>query len=1070
MDNQDQGKNHSSGHESHGVYLCHKCGWPFPNPHPSAKNRRAHKKICGTIEGYSGDSTHSTASDDEPPSDEDHTTPIAQDPKAMERDSLEKSIGGIGAMSNRSEYEFFSDAATEFQDSGFGMGRQDSMDNASKADKIAEKDLTATISFKDCEDTDFIQPPRDSPDRSQKSDQDLGLSYRKDSEDSNGSASDVVPIETEKIMGVSQETREVGAGDRVTECSVGQETDASENEEGNLNKNLSGGLVLPSEHAGAISETVSTLEKRLDVSSDMVLTDDVVQLKEEFTDRLASKTSMSENGEQEADRKGNPVINLERNRMDVVASNSEDASVTSEKTEDITSGTGLAEKIVELEENSDKLALNLAVDDLSHKAEFAKDMDASTDTFQVHTDAVQGTDSGTAVNSNEVYDKKEQKNESAYVLSVPDDIPVVDNAEIKLEGFKGHNRVKLPQLESLASEDIIIDKEDEVRDRLSLEKSDTILSNQLDEDIKVDTSYMHVAGDSHKLGGNSEAMVKEVLVEGKANVLQINEGSDTLSPVDADTTENEKNQKVCSLVEQQPVYVVDDLRQTGFSGSLINVLPDAKPMVVHADIETRNVVGTEDKGIPERAGTGVFDIAGGDNIRRIEDETYEKNTVTSFESTKNSPLLQTNPASNLLEVHNSDDIGTRKTEKYETNVVESGDGTEEGYVSVKTNSTSESISSHHQSALLTEEVNETEALHSDRVSSNQDDIKESKISRDSKVEGECAGEDLMASAVDNSGGNEFESTSQDQLKKDLIHSPSNAEHTGQNSGAVDDSPTRESGVDASGTSTEILQKEADNGSVKTQIDTTVGDVSIESSSLTDSLEGHWGSVSVLSTQSDNLAVIDTETLPSTGSHAISEAEEANLKKSKVPLEERNFDKSDEFEPPSFMTLVEPGGDDQKAVASEIQTIQNAKNPIAAPLQAGWFPSLTHVANESQGRKKNEEIIEKVTNWNAKQHTPLKNLLGEANSETKPKSPNLKENPPVVIPREEKVAKDNGAVVNKVSSILGPETPGAEPTNVEVGKEWNSPARYPVDIKREKRKVKGRGRPLWVQFVCCSSVN
>ena len=68
-----------AGHESHGVYLCHKCGWPFPNPHPSAKHRRSHKKICGTIEGYklvdSGDIAHKTASGDEPLSDEDHKTP-----------------------------------------------------------------------------------------------------------------------------------------------------------------------------------------------------------------------------------------------------------------------------------------------------------------------------------------------------------------------------------------------------------------------------------------------------------------------------------------------------------------------------------------------------------------------------------------------------------------------------------------------------------------------------------------------------------------------------------------------------------------------------------------------------------------------------------------------------------------------------------------------------------------------------------------------------------------------------------------------------------------------------------
>ncbi|XWS09238.1 hypothetical protein CRYUN_Cryun40dG0068400 [Craigia yunnanensis] len=863
MDNQVQGKNHASGHESHGVYLCHKCGWPFPNPHPSAKHRRSHKKICGSIEGFklvdSGDITQRTASDDEPHSDEDHKTPFTQVPEVMESGSLEKTIGGIGAMSNISEYEVFSDAAMEFQDSAFGLGRQDSLDNVSKADKIAEKDLTSTIYFKDCVDTNILQPPRNSADRSQKENpvlkstpipsigtsehQDVGLSYSKDSEDRNGSAGDLVPIKTETLMGVTEESREVSAGARVAECSVVQETDANENEEGKLNKNLSGGFILPSEHAGEISKTVSILEKRLGVTSVMVLIEDMVQLKEEFIDRLASMTSMNQNCEQETDGKGNPGINLERNLVDIVASNSEDASVISEKTEDITSETGLADKIVELEENSDKLALNTVVDDLSPKAESAKDMDASIDIFQIQTDAAQGTDSATTVNSNEFYDKKEKENESVYVLSIPDDVPVVVNAEIKLEGFKDHKRVKLPQLEALASEDMIIDKEDEVRDCVSQEKSDTFLSNQLDDDIKVDASYMHVAEDSYKLGGNNEAMVKEVLVEGQVDVFQINKGSDAFSHVDADTTENEKDQKVYSLEEQQPVYVADDLHQIGLSRSMINDLPDVKPMVAH-DVEARklnNVVGSDDMGISERAETGVFDMAGGDNSRRIDDENYVKNTVTSCESTNNSSLSPTNPASNLLEVDNSDDTGTR-TEKYDINVVESGDGPEEGYVSIKANSTSESISHHHQSPVVTEEVNETECPHLDRVSNSQDDIKESNTSRDNKVQGECAGKDLMASAVDNNGGDEFEGTSVDQFKKKLIHSPSYSEPTIQSSGAVD-SHTRESGVAASGTSTVILQGGADNSFVKPQLDTTVGDVSIESSSQTDSLEGHWGSVS-----------------------------------------------------------------------------------------------------------------------------------------------------------------------------------------------------------------------------------
>lgn len=56
--------------------MCHKCGWPFPNPHPSAKHRRAHRKVCGTIEGYKlNESQDLNLSDEDNHSDEDPTTP-----------------------------------------------------------------------------------------------------------------------------------------------------------------------------------------------------------------------------------------------------------------------------------------------------------------------------------------------------------------------------------------------------------------------------------------------------------------------------------------------------------------------------------------------------------------------------------------------------------------------------------------------------------------------------------------------------------------------------------------------------------------------------------------------------------------------------------------------------------------------------------------------------------------------------------------------------------------------------------------------------------------------------------
>ncbi|KAK9009707.1 hypothetical protein V6N11_036235 [Hibiscus sabdariffa] len=964
MDIQNQDKNLSSG----GVHLCHKCGWPFPNPHPSAKHRRSHKKICGTIEGYrlfdSRDTTHSAASDEEPLSEEYHKTPFAQVPKVLESFNLEKNIGGIGAISNRSEDEVFSDAATEFQEAGFSLGRQDSLDHASKSDSVADKDLTSTISFKDCEDT-----------------------------------CDVIPIETEPVMfmlvesrilgggdkvaegsvrqDVSEESRKVGGGDKVAKGSVRQETGTEENDVDNLNKNLAGSLILTGEHAGEISETVSMSETRLAGTSDMVLKDAMVQLEEEVSDMLASKTSINENAEQEIDGNGNTVINLEKSLMNVVESNTEHASVTSEKADD--SNTRSTDKIVEDKQNGDKSALNTVVDDLYPKAESAKYIDATMYTL---TDAVHVTVSDTSFSSNEVYDKTENETESVYALSVPEDNPVVENAEIKLHGFKDHNTVRLPESDALASEEIIIDKEDEVGDCVSHEKSDTFPLNQLNEDNKADASCTYVAED--KLGGNSAAIVKEKLVGGKADVIQLGKGSDTLgSFVDVDTTENEKVPNICSLEEKQPVYVSDDLYKTNFSGSMISALPNANPTVSHADVEARklnNVFRSDDMDTPESARTEVIDLAEDNNSRKIDDKNYAKNMLTC-----DSSLSQTIPAPNLPE---------------------------------------------------------TRGPHSNRVSNSSDDIKESKISRDNKEQGVSAGEDLMASAIENNGGNELDKTSPDQSNKELIHSLSDPESTAQNSGAVNDGHTLESGVNISGTSTVSLQGETDNSAIKPQLGATIGDVS-NPSSQTESLDGQWGSVPVISTWSDNPAVTDTENLPSTGSQLLSEPEKANIKKPTVAPGEQRPDKSDEFEPPSFMTLVEPGGSNQAAAA--------------------WFPSLNHAANESQGRKKNEAIIAKVTNGNAKQHSPLKSLLGDASNETKPKSPNSKE-----PPREEKVAKDNAAMVTKVSSILGPESPDAEPADVETAKEWNSPARYQADIKREKRKVKGR--PLWFPKRtrhCCS---
>ncbi|GAB2267208.1 hypothetical protein Dimus_002193 [Dionaea muscipula] len=60
--------------------MCRKCGWPFLNPHPSAKNRRAHKRICGTIEGYK---LGNSELDNENPDGDEHKTPTPSKTKTF---------------------------------------------------------------------------------------------------------------------------------------------------------------------------------------------------------------------------------------------------------------------------------------------------------------------------------------------------------------------------------------------------------------------------------------------------------------------------------------------------------------------------------------------------------------------------------------------------------------------------------------------------------------------------------------------------------------------------------------------------------------------------------------------------------------------------------------------------------------------------------------------------------------------------------------------------------------------------------------------------------------------------
>ncbi|XP_041009661.1 uncharacterized protein LOC121253780 isoform X1 [Juglans microcarpa x Juglans regia] len=670
-----------------------------------------------------------------------------------------------------------------------------------------------------------------------------------------------------------------------------------------------------------------------------------------------------------------------------------------------------------------------------------------------------------------------EENADVNVLSVTDDTSIVDHPEVVVEHLKDTKEVKLQEYAILDSCATITDKEDSAKDSASEENSSSFQPRQLSEGIEVPSS-ISVLGDSVEHEGGSIKVGIEVLAEEGAEVSQIKVAINEIgSPAEVVIPDIEENHMVQSHEEQETNDIHCNELMVNFPQSATKHLSDA------GSNQVINLVGVDDAASHEQARNERLDIVGDDNGKGATEENCNKITSKNAESTGNLSESLVDPTMDLPEGDEAGDHEKGKTEKYDIDGTDSREGPKEDDLSIKPKLTSESTSSLHESQAVADDIRdgslkklpEHEFMHLDGVSHSSrvgddtvlDASLKYELNGSEKVEVESLGVSTANESYRGGDVNSLQKTSEDHIRQESNPSDLVTESSVQSSAAVEDNHVTEFGGSASGITSESL--EGDNNNVKQQIAASAIDASVDSYSQTDSLEGNWGSVSVLSTQSVTAALIDTETLPSLDSQALAEAEKALLEKPKAAPERQRSDKSDMFEAPSFMTLVEPRDrSDQKGTASEVQTGQNPPQQSAS-LQAGWFPSLTHVVNDSQGRKKNEEIIAKVTNWSTgKQHTPLKSLLGEASLESKLKLKKAKENPAPATQKDETFPKDNGASVTTVNSILGPESHTTQAARTETKKEWNSPARYPSEIKREKRKVKGR--PYWVQLVCCSSMN
>ncbi|CAN1837887.1 hypothetical protein LINPERHAP1_LOCUS35240 [Linum perenne] len=673
--------------------------------------------------------------------------------------------------------------------------------------------------------------------------------------------------------------------------------------------------------------------------------------------------------------------------------------------------------------------------------------------------------------------------DNAHVLSVNDDITYVDNSEAMVKGFKGEG-VKITS-DNLGPDGITKDVK-ATEPSAENYKSISLPARQLDEGTLSSSSDIQVVGDSPELKGESSKIVAEELLditEGKGSLLSSSEVplvGDNLevkgessklvakalingTEVDNSATDvsfpaigRPGEQEFLADVMETPVQSRaeqigdhgDDILIGSNLGSTTEISPADRDV---GQLERPDDTVPDSYKVPNNEGSNVDE----DNKLTLVGPHEDKNRAAAQPSN----IIVENARPNLLgQLDRSDVTGTEKSDP--SSVVYQN-------VSMKTVENLQSDTEHCSSDIGVPKQRSQEAH--DIESNFLENVSTADI-EGNKIDGNAAPADQIRGTT--SDALVSQKSLQELVANYLLISPPHTDSK-EEGAIVKDECTSDLVGDASHDKPEIFSKEGQN--LAKHVGTSVTDLSVDSNSQTDSLEGQWGSVSgdgrihnlrmwvvfnhdtfstflvligkaVLSTQSDMPVSVDGEA----GSGG-----EAGKYSRKIRNGPPEGQETDMFEAPSFMTLVEPRrGSEEKAAAaaggsggaSEIQNPQELKAG-ASPDRAGWFPSITNVVNESQGRKKNEEIIAKVTTkQQQQQHTPLKSLLGEANEEMKLRVATKKEKTEVV-----KTTEAGGAVRRMEEGVT-----------VE-GKEWDS-----SPPGREKRKVKGR--PYWAHLVCCASVN
>ncbi|KAK2980441.1 hypothetical protein RJ640_013995 [Escallonia rubra] len=868
--------------------ICHRCGWSFPNPHPSAKNRRAHKRVCGTIRGFeltdserehNNDNRCLAVSDD---SDQDLETPSLRIEK---RSTKEMVNGGVGELSNRSEDEVFSDAVTEFSDSGFSPATGEKSEGIKELDKDVKKTvvgyLDASQSFKDDATSDTTKLLMSPTKRSKLYSPEVLESTT------------IIQIQDTKAEDISVRPSNINClpcdstNAKTLIEAVKESTNAFVDD--NANQDL---LVRPGQETAAYEN------------------EDAKNLDPVETDGILDSEQGQSNGS---------VVKMYKDDLPCEDAKNLDPVET--------------DGILDSEQGqSNGSVVKMYKHDLPCEADSVDNMECSVNAVLIKADSMQGLDTASHDDLVDVCGTKEGGKDDMHMLSVTN-LPLVDHPEVMIKDFKDHKALNSNLALTLGSAEV----------------------GCLDDDSK-----------DHSYEGSCSSSLSVADTEVKlAHDRQDNKGvSEVPFKVETDTSEFPK------------LTIGEDLESNGLvafhCASLKHLDESITDKLDGINLRGGDKAGSSDDKIKR------FDTAGNGSKEEIIYEELQSNAETNLEF---ADCLSALKGDETINPPVEDDSGEFVKDRAEFCDM-AGSEIAEAAAADDKNAMNPTTEINPDTSNLGD-VAEIYAISQESLAENsQGVIEEPRSMEDSKVVAKFVPAVCMASESDHEGDNEV------------------VEKTSKLPGLKEPGPLPiESGYAIqSGVSFEPKQEEGDDKLPEQQNCTSAVDVSIDSGSQKDSLEGNWVSVS-------------------------GKLEDVNLQNTKPATKGHCSNKSDVFEQPSFMTLVEPGGGvDKKATTFEIERLQNNEEARSEALQAGWFPSITNVVNESHGRKRNEEVIAKVT--------------GEA--------------------------KSNG-VATTVKSMLGPEAPFKGDTD----EEWNSPARYPADIKKEKKKIKGR---LWLPFVCCSSVN